>query len=45
MFDCGGDKAPGPDGFNFRFIRKFWSFFEDDFSRILSDFFESGMIN
>ncbi|GKC63795.1 putative RNA-directed DNA polymerase [Tanacetum coccineum] len=21
---CGSDKAPGPDGFNFKFIRKFW---------------------
>lgn len=21
---CGGDKAPGPDGFNFKFIRKMW---------------------
>ncbi|GJU68896.1 hypothetical protein Tco_1255155 [Tanacetum coccineum] len=21
---CGGDKAPGPDGFNFKFIRKVW---------------------
>ncbi|GJZ90071.1 reverse transcriptase domain, reverse transcriptase zinc-binding domain protein [Tanacetum coccineum] len=21
---CGGDKAPGPDGFNFKFIRRVW---------------------
>ncbi|GJT43273.1 putative RNA-directed DNA polymerase, eukaryota [Tanacetum coccineum] len=27
---CGGDKAPGPDGFNFKFIRKFWNVIKPD---------------
>ncbi|XP_076922863.1 uncharacterized protein LOC143584777 [Bidens hawaiensis] len=31
VFDCGGDKAPGPDGFNFRFVQMFWSLLADDF--------------
>ncbi|XP_022042256.1 uncharacterized protein LOC110944921 [Helianthus annuus] len=35
VFACGADKAPGPDGFNFNFIRRFWSFFEEDFFGIL----------
>ncbi|GJX67803.1 hypothetical protein Tco_0303530 [Tanacetum coccineum] len=27
---CGGDKAPGPDGFNFKYIRKFWDILKVD---------------
>ncbi|GKB98886.1 putative RNA-directed DNA polymerase, partial [Tanacetum coccineum] len=27
---CGGDKAPGPDGFNFKYIRKFWDILKAD---------------
>ncbi|GKB77669.1 hypothetical protein Tco_0944564, partial [Tanacetum coccineum] len=27
---CGGDKAPGPDGFNFKFIRKVWEVIKPD---------------
>lgn len=31
VFGCNGDMAPGPDGFNFKFIRHFWELFEEDF--------------
>ena len=24
VWSCGGDKCPGPDGFNFNFIKEFW---------------------
>jgi len=24
VFDCGSDRAPGPDGFNFRFVKHFF---------------------
>ncbi|PWA80255.1 reverse transcriptase domain, Reverse transcriptase zinc-binding domain protein [Artemisia annua] len=27
---CGGDKAPGPDGFNFKFIKRFWEIFKSE---------------
>ena len=27
MWACGCDKAPGPDGFSFRFLRRFWDQF------------------
>ncbi|GJV40051.1 putative RNA-directed DNA polymerase [Tanacetum coccineum] len=27
---CGGDKAPGLDGFNFKYIRKFWDILKTD---------------
>ena len=42
VFDCGADKAPGPDGFNFRFVRKFWDVLEDDFFQIMSCFYNTG---
>ena len=38
VFGCGEDKAPGPDGFNIRFIKRFWCLFEEDFRDILSCF-------
>ncbi|XP_022015087.1 uncharacterized protein LOC110914609 [Helianthus annuus] len=42
VFDCGDDKAPGPDGFNFRFIKQFWKDFEDDFFRLMQHFHVEG---
>lgn len=45
VFDCGSNKAPGPDGFNFRFVKRFWSLFEDDFVNILQEFHATGVIN
>ncbi|KAF5761365.1 putative RNA-directed DNA polymerase [Helianthus annuus] len=42
VFECGADRAPGPDGFNFRFFKHFWSLFESDFVNILEAFFSSG---
>ncbi|KAL9999607.1 putative RNA-directed DNA polymerase [Helianthus debilis subsp. tardiflorus] len=41
VFDCGADKAPGPDGFNFRFIRFFWDLLEKDFVDVLGYFHRS----
>ncbi|KAJ0768031.1 putative RNA-directed DNA polymerase [Helianthus annuus] len=45
VFDCGSDKAPGPDGFNFRFIKRFWHLFEGDFMKIFQHFYEYGTIS
>ncbi|KAF5753621.1 putative RNA-directed DNA polymerase [Helianthus annuus] len=45
VFDCGSDKAPGPDGFNFRFIKRFWHLFEDDFLSIMHNFADGGVIS
>ncbi|XP_021996297.1 uncharacterized protein LOC110893498 [Helianthus annuus] len=42
MFGCGADKAPGPDGFNFRFIRSFWELFQNDFNELMSHFHDVG---
>ncbi|GKC55447.1 RNA-directed DNA polymerase, eukaryota, reverse transcriptase zinc-binding domain protein [Tanacetum coccineum] len=30
VWDCGGDHAPGPDGFMFKFIKTFWNVIESD---------------
>ncbi|XP_035843953.1 uncharacterized protein LOC110931403 [Helianthus annuus] len=45
VFECGSDRAPGPDGFNFRFFKHFWRLFETDFVNILEDFYLTGKIN
>ncbi|KAH1255283.1 Transposon TX1 uncharacterized protein [Glycine max] len=38
VWDCGGDKSPGPDGLNFNFIKQFWKILKPDFIRNSADF-------
>ncbi|PWA70607.1 RNA-directed DNA polymerase, eukaryota [Artemisia annua] len=45
VFGCGEDRAPGPDGFNMRFIKRFWHLFKRDFVNIMEAFFSSGDIS
>ncbi|KAJ0492289.1 putative RNA-directed DNA polymerase [Helianthus annuus] len=45
VFECGDDRAPGPDGFNFRFYKRFWSLLEADFVNLLVAFLDLGVIN
>ncbi|KAJ0754284.1 putative RNA-directed DNA polymerase [Helianthus annuus] len=45
VFECGDDRAPGPDGVNFRFVKRFWDVLEVDFVKILDDFYCNGVIN
>lgn len=44
-FDCGKDKAAGPDGFNFHFVQEFWELLEEDFIKILFEFYDTGFIS
>ena len=41
VWDCGGDKSPGPDGLNFNFIKQFWKILKPDFMRFLDEFYNN----
>ncbi|KAJ0895798.1 putative RNA-directed DNA polymerase [Helianthus annuus] len=45
VWDCHGDRAPGPDGINFGFIKRCWDSFEKDFVDLFKDFYMHGSIN
>lgn len=36
--NCGCEKAPGPDGFTFKFIKHFWHIMQDDIMRFVKHF-------
>ncbi|CAL0333597.1 unnamed protein product [Lupinus luteus] len=42
VWSCEGDKSPGPDGFNFTFIKKSWEVVKDDIFAMVDDFYVSG---
>ncbi|GJW56579.1 RNA-directed DNA polymerase, eukaryota, reverse transcriptase zinc-binding domain protein [Tanacetum coccineum] len=42
VWDCGGDRGPGPDGFNFKFFTTFWDLLEEDVVRFVHEFFRFG---
>ncbi|GJY06814.1 RNA-directed DNA polymerase, eukaryota, partial [Tanacetum coccineum] len=44
VWDCGIDKAPGPDGFTFGFYRQYWSIIENDVVEAVQWFFLKGEI-
>nr|GEY23435.1 RNA-directed DNA polymerase, eukaryota [Tanacetum cinerariifolium] len=39
VWDCGTDKAPGPDGFTFGFFRRFWDLIQKDVYAAVRYFF------
>lgn len=44
VWACGGDRAPGPDGFTFRFIKQFWEILKGDFMACVRYFEEFGVL-
>ncbi|GKE52618.1 RNA-directed DNA polymerase, eukaryota, partial [Tanacetum coccineum] len=40
VWECGSDKAPGPDGFTFGFFRRFWDLIKSDVFDAVRYFFE-----
>lgn len=40
-----GDKAPGPDGFNFKFLRSCWDIIGNDFLNFFKEFHTRGILN
>ncbi|GKD48581.1 putative RNA-directed DNA polymerase, eukaryota, reverse transcriptase zinc-binding domain protein [Tanacetum coccineum] len=43
VWDCGGNRAPGPDGFTFKFFTSFWDLIVDDVERFVQEFFHSNL--
>nr|GEZ31607.1 RNA-directed DNA polymerase, eukaryota [Tanacetum cinerariifolium] len=41
VWDCGTDKSPGPDGFTFDFIRRYWKIMDQDVVNAVHEFFNS----
>eukprot|EP00256_Glycine_max_P032671 XP_006577560.1 uncharacterized protein LOC102665607 [Glycine max] len=44
VWSCDGNKCPGPDGFNLRFIKKCWEFVKDDIVEFLQEFQITGVL-
>ena len=44
MWDCDSEKSPGPDGFNFKFIKQFWQILKPDVLRFIDEFHANGVI-
>ncbi|GJT51648.1 putative RNA-directed DNA polymerase, eukaryota, reverse transcriptase zinc-binding domain protein, partial [Tanacetum coccineum] len=42
IWDCGSNKSPGPDGFSFAFIKKYWDLIKTDIFEFVNSFFVSG---
>ncbi|XP_071705003.1 uncharacterized protein [Rutidosis leptorrhynchoides] len=38
IWSCGSDKAPGPDGFSFKFVKYFWEYIKGDIIDFVSEF-------
>jgi len=44
VWQCEGAKSPGPDGFNFNFIRKRWEFIKEDIVNVMALFHDIGVV-
>lgn len=42
IWSCGSGKSPGPDGFNFRFIKAFWDLFKSEVCDFIHEFHRTG---
>ncbi|GJU04185.1 RNA-directed DNA polymerase, eukaryota [Tanacetum coccineum] len=42
VWDCGTNKAPGPDGFTFGFYKRYWGLIESDVVAAVKYFFQTG---
>ena len=43
IWECGSEKSPGPVGFNFKFIKKFWQTLKPDILHFLDEFYVNGI--
>ncbi|KAJ0428711.1 putative RNA-directed DNA polymerase [Helianthus annuus] len=45
VWDCVGDRAPGPDGINFRFLKRCWAGVEHEFTQLFAEFYQKATIS
>ena len=45
VFDCDGNKSPGPDGFTLAFFQECWEEFKTDVMSVMHDFHSSRVVN
>lgn len=45
VWSCGSEKAPGPDGFTFKFLKRFWLLLKEDIVSWVRHFEEFGSIS
>lgn len=44
MWDSGGEKSPGPDGYNIKFIQECWDFLQEDIYKLVEEFHKSASL-
>lgn len=44
VWGCESNKCPGPDGYNFAFIKKIWYIIKEDFCKMLNEFHSHGKL-
>ncbi|GJX74801.1 hypothetical protein Tco_0313396 [Tanacetum coccineum] len=44
VWDCGSSKAPGPDGFSFAFVKKYWDDIKVDILEYVNIFLDTGSL-
>lgn len=44
VWACGSDRAPGPDGFSFNFIKRYWELIKGDVHSFVDKFYDNGEI-
>ena len=45
VFECDGNKAPGPDEFSMAFFQSQWDTVKTDIMKVFKEFYKSGIIN
>ena len=45
VFECDGNKVPGPDGFSLALYQDQWEFSKSDLMKVFEEFHELGIIN
>ena len=44
IWSCGNDRALGPDGFSFQFIKQYWELLKKDVVEFVLEFYETGKL-